>query len=398
MTSEVFSDVGVVQAREWLGDFSITSARIENVRHLEQSAVCELSCVRGDGSPVRCFLKRACEAWAPGNGASFVGEADFLRALRGGAWGALAAAGAPTPRPLHAEVAPGGVVTLALELLEVGEGGSFYEAGAPACCGGDGAVLGAGRGEAALLVGWLARFHAFWWDRPLRPASGERGGGWWKRRTVTPDVGVRIPAIFAAHAREFASIRALATPRAAQLWAALGRALPVLRAAADARPHRTLLHGDVKTSNCFFRRTGHGPPVVFDFQWVGGGPSGAADLAYFFCGGARCVALGGQGADAACEELLALYLEEFLRALPPGTPPPLTLEGLRQCVEEELVFYYAAAAGSLLDPLTPSIAEKNRSRYGWLLHEQFEDALLWLTRRVLRALEGWAASGRLAAV
>jgi hypothetical protein len=188
----------------------------------------------------------------------------------------------------------------------------------------------------------------------------------------------------------------------------MGRALPWLRAADDAQQHLTLIHGDVKTSNCFFPRAQGddgddgggrgpgGPPVVFDFQWVGGGRSGAADLAYFLCGGSRFVALGGSGADAACEELLVGYWREFQQVLLPlPTPPPLTFEQLREQFNTELVFYYAAALPYLLDPLTPEMMVANRGKYAWLLHEQFEGALWWLTQRVLGVLEDWARCGKL---
>jgi hypothetical protein len=141
--------------------------------------------------------------------------------------------------------------------------------------------------------------------------------------------------------------------------------------------------------------------VVFDFQHVGGGATGAADLAYFIAGGCRCVALGGEGGDAACEELLAHYWAEFQRALPRGagggggTP---SFEALLEQFDAELVWYYAAALPALLDPLTPAMLAANREKYGWLLHEQFEGALWWLTQRVLRVLEGWARAGKLGAV
>jgi hypothetical protein len=397
--STVFSDVGVAQARAWLRDPALTTASVERERRLEQSVVAELVCAHADGASLRCFLKRSCEAWVPGSGASFAAEAAFLSALGAGectVWAALRDGGAPTPRPLHAEVRFDGVVTLAMELLDPD---AFAEVGAPG--GAAGAALGAPRAEAAALLAWLARFHAFWFDKPVPPGVVARGGGWWKRRAAGAEAGARLSGVFAAHARAFPSLAALATPRAAALMAALGRALPALREAADATPHRTLLHGDAKTSNCFFPVAGGGPPVVFDFQWVGGAASGAADLAYFLCGGARCVALGGAGGDAACDALLADYWDEFQRALSGaeggarGVAPPLTWEALREDFEEELVFYYAAASPALLDPLTPDMMALNRERYGWLLHEQFEGALWWLTRRVLRVLEAWAHAGRI---
>ena len=423
-----FHDVTLTQARSWLGCPSLKTFSLTAERLLEQSVVAELHCGKFEsssegGSILRrgVFLKRAGEIISgissSNSGGSFASEIGFAAALAADVnylQHALNAAGVRTPLILYAHNSEEGVCTLVLELLNLNKADMnadaepfFREVGV------------AGEAEAGALCEWLARFHAFWWCEagegegecegwskvetfaPVRAAERRaQGACWWKAPRVG---GAALFEIFTAHCRDLPLLREsnICTPRAVALLTALGAA-PVggPSVAHNRNRTRTLLHGDVKTSNAFFNSQ-NGAACVFDFQWVGEGHNGAADIAYFIAGGVACISdeSSSEAAAFGVDALLRRYwaaFQEGMRVRPCNRAPcSLTWDDFVCAVDDELVLYYKLAAPLLLEGLSVVKMYKNKAKYGWLTHEHDERALLWLTVRVINTLERWVSEGRL---
>jgi hypothetical protein len=242
------------------------------------------------------------------------------------------------------------------------------------------------------VLQWLAAFHGYWWGRPLQGLF--QPGGWW-RKELKPTVDfAQLPNVFASHMAAFPALATtLDTPDNRALMQALPGLCQALHDGEARAPHITLIHGDVKASNVFFPLPAAptapaGPPVFFDFQWVGSASSGLADVAYFIAGGVEP----GEVLGGGCTALLRAYHAALCgalgaRGIRAGEEPLASWESCVAAFERELVIYYSVAAPYLLAGLTPRGMEENRTKYGWLQHEMNETMLWWLTSSVLAALK-----------
>lgn len=128
-------------------------------------------------------------------------------------------------------------------------------------------------------------------------------GGWWtfekrgeKELSQAADVW---PQVLAAFRDEFAAAGLdPADPQVADLGVRMMKHARYVseELAADGHAAETLVHGDFKSSNLFFRRRTH-EAVAFDWQWTGVG-LGARDVAYFINTSVGADALAGADVDA----------------------------------------------------------------------------------------------------
>jgi len=202
---------------------------------------------------------------------SYQNECAFIRAHAE----ALAARGCAVPRPLH--VATGESFLVLMEALSPSLGWEQH------------VVIPAGA-ETAAALRWLARFHAAF--LPGGGALPAAEGTWAEGRHMSLEKRpaselARLPETLAAFCEAFAAqephfgtagARALG-PRLQAVAADVARHLSCGEGGAQ-RP--TVVHGDYKSANVFFRRGDAGLEVsVIDWQWAGPGVA-ATDL-YALC-------------------------------------------------------------------------------------------------------------------
>lgn len=127
-------------------------------------------------------------------------------------------------------------------------------------------------GDAEAALGALAKFHAHFWSKEV-DGVWERGS-YWDPQKQDPDQLTSIAESWPRHFEAFGLASDLADLGA--------RLQPVaISAAADAhdRPQQTVIHGDPKAANFFFR---DGEAGLIDFQWTGYGRV-ANDVGHFLC-------------------------------------------------------------------------------------------------------------------
>ena len=174
---------------------------------------------------------------------------------------------APTPKCLDAFAEAGELFLVLEDLAQRG----FIEA-----------LYGVGWAEIAVVLRWLARFHAQF--------LGDVAEGLWSCGTYWH---------LATRPEELANIEGTRLHRFASLLDAR------LRCGA----HPTLVHGDAKLANFLFTDD-HSEVAAVDFQYVGRGAA-MKDVAYFV---GSC--LGGAECDRREDEVLALYFSELQTCLP----------------------------------------------------------------------------------
>lgn len=212
------------------------------------------------------------------------------------------------------------------------------------------------------------------------------------------------------------------------------------------RYYRTLVHGDFKTSNVFFRRPAASsslsqsteettctrvvhaqqvqpqeaqPPevVAIDFQWTGRAVSGLADVVYLLLGGTAWESLAPAQAEAAIRAHpwfcpappasrsashalsalpgpVAAYLEHYYACLQEAlqgrpTGGSTVAYSMEEVVEEwhwEVADYTKTALPYLLSDLTPALCHANSSKYGWLTHEYDARATVYLLECMLHSV------------
>mmetsp|Transcript_115684 Transcript_115684/g.327117 ORF Transcript_115684/g.327117 Transcript_115684/m.327117 type:complete len:458 (-) Transcript_115684:112-1485(-) len=298
------------------------------------ATVCDAQCVFADGSEALCFLKRIAPpppAAAATPAALAKGERDFRSFVnecrfQAGCTDQLASCGCPAPKVFIVEA----------EAEEAGGGGAIpppgfssdavvasWKAGRPVQFTLLTESLSADFEQHAVvprelvtpLLGWLGRFHAAFWPSSSSSASGlARSGGLWEAGThmmlgkrpageldPLPDIMSTFAAAF--EGEEEGGFRGSRHFGSADQGRELGRRL---LAVAPLVAHRlapgnptggcgnglmingdnawktTLVHGDLKTANIFFRRLGSSAAnaVQFiDWQWTGPGLA-ATDIIY----------------------------------------------------------------------------------------------------------------------
>lgn len=218
-------------------------------------------------------------------------------------------------------------------------------------------------------LSWLAAFHKTFWMR----SSFSRlfpHGAWW-RKVLRPTVNYKsIPDVFTRLCKSIPSFSKVDTPENYSLIQCVAKNIDVIH---NSRPN-TLVHGDFKTSNIFFRASDK-EVMAIDFQWSGGGNC-AADVAYLLAGGV-------QYEDLNEELLLDHYYNELTSSQ--DIRDTYSRESFLLSYELELLCYYTTALPYLLKDLTPTICLENLTKYGWLTHEFDERVTLWLTERALLA-------------
>lgn len=134
-------------------------------------------------------------------------------------------------------------------------------------------VAGCTREDALVSLVRMARFHAHWWNSPLIDSLD-----WMPRKDDEADTYRELYAeawsLFLALAGDFMpdGIRQIGD----RLAADLSRIKAML-----SRPPRTVIHGDFRLDNCFFREeAGSIEPIVFDWEFCARG-RGAYDVATF---------------------------------------------------------------------------------------------------------------------
>lgn len=259
--------------------------------------------------------------------------------------------------------------------------------------------------DARRALAFLARFHAFFARLPTDTfvTLSRRlfqHGGWW-RKALRPSVRFdRIPEVFASLIANFESFNDLDTPdnHECMRWLAehvdwIEERLTLADEDRDGEIGlRTVVHGDFKTSNVFFKRDSsidadQNNVAAIDFQWVGPARTGAADVVYLLVGGVRWEVL--QQSEAA---LLDHYLDELSRCLTlkredddsSSTPTP-TLDRDAWLAEYRLEFlcYTKTALPQLLLGLDDAACARNYHQYGWLTHEYDPRMTRWLCQKTV---------------
>lgn len=215
-------------------------------------------------------------------------------------------------------------------------------------------------------------------------------GSWWRKAYRQKVDFASIPLAFVGLCEAFPSEIGLlnsAKHREDMQW--LCDNVQTIAAAIANAPPRTVVHGDAKAANAFFRVAGGGsdagPDVtLIDFQWTGFAPSGAADVVYAITGSVQpSVLLAGPSGEA---RLLDAYHAQLRASLPHCAAAEYTRASFQRDYELELLDYATTALPYLLAGLTPALAEANRGKHGWLTHEYDPRATGWFVRRVLRAV------------
>lgn len=242
-------------------------------------------------------------------------------------------------------------------------------------------------------LGALAQFHAFYWedDGPLQDSTGMKRrlferGGWWRaelRPSVKFDTIVAsFESLCATFPAEFADINN------AESRALLGKLQAHYRQLGQqlrAKGSRTLMHGDCKTSNLFFRRGGGGDCTLIDFQWTGAASSGGGDVAYLLWSGVEPAAIVGAGQEAA---LLDYYYEALMTAMP-GNEGRYTRAEFQHDYELEFLDVFKTCLPQLLNGLTPADCRVHYGEFGWLTHEYHPAVTRAFVGRALAALRSW---------
>jgi len=356
---------------------------------------------------------------------SFANEAAFLACAD---VDALRAAGAYLPRPIVVSASSGPEpsedqeIALVTEFLPPAEWQQVH-------------VLQ--EAQALTAVRWLAAFHAHYFLHP--PLAGTTlldSGGWWKQRPDLCDYGT-LPEVYVQMLRTFGSDGDRLAHGEGRVLEHLTRiSLPAARAWLKSQLEptgrrgsllSTLVHGDFKPSNVFFRAgggVGEGEPsmAAIDFQWAGPGfGSGAADLAYFMCGAVHAsLLLPKRGPAAAANRHFASQLQpcrcgalleeidsdlwlvaEYFCALHHRitTATASTTEDGTPAVDKaacwdwpavlrlfklELLDYAKTAIPYLHAGMTASDFASNAHRHGFLMHEHDADVLMWMCSRAAR--------------
>ncbi|KAL6758252.1 hypothetical protein V8C86DRAFT_1528700 [Haematococcus lacustris] len=227
--------------------------------------------------------------------------------------------------------------------------------------------------------------------QPIAWPSGLFARGAWWRKALRPSVDfTTIPASFAALCRVFPDdFATLDTPDAHRAFAQLSCSIDVLTTAVASAPARTLVHGDFKTSNIFFRRcldqdTEDGAALAaaaIDFQWTGYAPSGLADVVYCLYAGVQFEVL-----QQHEQQLLMLYLEQLQAGLEErGLVDTYNRVSLSTDLDQELCVFAATALAQLFRGLTPSECASNAGRYGWLTCEMDPRCTALLCSRAVAA-------------
>lgn len=207
--------------------------------------------------------------------------------------------------------------------------------------------------EEQLLVGIkaLARFHAFFWnggvhnDLLSREDVDEiRSSVWnvashWAPSRQAPDMMEQIAQIWEnrnygdaevgfgdgseGHMRLGERLQKVAKSVARKChFESTSSDASVNRSSVPSHPHFTVIHGDAKAGNLFFRKSGESGSLqvgLIDFQWCGLG-LGATDLAYYIASSAMSSALDASGEKE--RSLLSAYhdvLINELKKLSPGS-------------------------------------------------------------------------------
>lgn len=249
--------------------------------------------------------------------------------------------------------------------------------------------------EAALR--YIARFHAAFWSSDgaemhaaprLKEALFEHGC-WW-RKHLRPSVKFsRLPTVFLQLAAAFPESFGCTTAADASAMQTIADSVDTITAACRRVQKRTLVHGDFKTSNLFFKRqttsgTTAAPSaddvVAIDYQWSGCAHSGLGDVAYLILGGLDAKLL-----PEHSTVLLEKYYDELRQRLPPTVPYTFA-----ECLEDydwETLDYVKTALPQLLDGLSAALLAENKLKYGWLTHEYDSEATAWLCREAIRAAQ-----------
>lgn len=167
-----------------------------------------------------------------------------------------------------------------------------------------------------------------------------------------------------------------------------------------AKGSRTLMHGDCKTSNLFFRRPaettggpwlgGCGACTLIDFQWTGAASSGGGDVAYLLWSGVEPAAIVGAGQEKA---LLDSYYESLMTAMP-GNGGRYTRAEWQHDYELELLDVFKTCLPQLLNGLTPADCRAHYQEFGWLTHEYHPAVTRAFVGRALAALRSWDPNAR----
>ena len=375
----------------------VTHVAVVHSRQLEQS---DVHVIVVDGETVlfkevsmQSLRRRMCKTepkWAV-SWQSFVNEASFLRIAP---LGELISCGVNVPRVLHCSVHGGeGPVTPLCDPRGVLTVMQYFS---PVAWEQQHTVTSLADARSVLmsLAGWHASFwrRKFVWSSPLFAP-----GGWW-RKPLRPSV--RYGDIVPSFVRFCAAVGATAcdTPTNRVNLGLLADSIDDLTLHLSRGPFNTLIHGDPKSSNWFFRRSRASATAssaddvaVVDFQWTGPARSGAGDVAYFLLGSVDARVLRHHE-----QELIDTYRAAFAVALEArggdGADDDTEEEG-RICTaggihidwtaefELEQLAYCATAIPQLLGGLTPASMRANEGAYGFLTHEFDVDAALWLVER-----------------
>ena len=187
-------------------------------------------------------------------------------------------------------------------------------------------VAGCTKEETFLCMERMARFHASWWEGPRLDSLR-----WIPQKE---DEATIYQDQYAAAWRSFLSLSGDLMPDALQrLGDRLAVDLPLIKAMLS-RPPRTVVHGDYRLDNCFFREeAGSIEPIVFDWEFCVRG-RGAYDVATFLS-----EALSPEQRRAQEMDLLRAYHSALLSGGATGYPFEECLRDYRLSMLEVLVFW-----------------------------------------------------------
>jgi hypothetical protein len=238
------------------------------------------------------------------------------------------------------------------------------------------------RSQVKSALSWLSIFHKKYWN--INIESTLTCGGWW-RKSLRPTVDYNsIPEVFCQLCKSLPQFVCLDTIENHSLMNILTRNIDILHNLCSFTPFKTLLHGDFKPSNIFFKA--NGSVVAIDYQWSGLG-NGVADVAYLLVGGV-CYE------DLDEETLLDYYYTELTKD---SSILGYTRTQFRLDFDRELLAYFSTALPYLLKGLTPELCVENAKKYGWLTHEEDERVTMWLTTRALKAIQRLLDTGLITA-
>ena len=241
--------------------------------------------------------------------------------------------------------------------------------------------------QAPTALAALARMHAFFWEgsafwrRGGSPATELEAAVWpsgayWQPDMQPPEQMDEVASKWERHRVAFAPAHEGLGARLQAVAREVGaEAHPFGSTGGGAAGMRTLIHGDPKAANLFFRERpgGSGGELevgLIDFQWSGFGLA-ATDIAYFLGAGcdARCLAEDGSAEGALLDEYWARLQEALVEFGAAGSPE----EARALFPREALQLQYEAA---LLDLSRTVIAYHwdriQNSRPGLTLAEVFE--------------------------